>query len=277
LEPFDLAQMGLNSAAAIHTMVEAMNLAYRDRNNELGDPDQMVIPIERLISKSYADSLRSLIRTDRHTPSSELKALSVLPSNSTNTTHLSVADRHGSLVALTTTLNFAYGNGVVVPGTGFLLNNEMDDFSAKPGVANAYGLVQGERNAIAPYRRPLSSMAPTIVLNAAGNPWLATGSPGGSRIITTVLQVLLNRILHGLNLASAVLASRVHSQLWPDQTLIEEGISPDTQKILEIMGHKLVRSAAMGSANSVELLPNGGSLGIADPRRPEAAASPERP
>jgi gamma-glutamyltranspeptidase/glutathione hydrolase len=188
-----------------------------------------------------------------------------------------VADRHGSLVALTTTLNFAYGNGVVVPGTGFLLNNEMDDFSAKPGVANAYGLVQGERNAIAPYRRPLSSMAPTIVLNAAGNPWLATGSPGGSRIITTVLQVLLNRILHGLNLASAVLASRVHSQLWPDQTLIEEGISPDTQKILEIMGHKLVRSAAMGSANSVELLPNGGSLGIADPRRPEAAASPERP
>jgi gamma-glutamyltranspeptidase/glutathione hydrolase len=120
-------------------------------------------------------------------------------------------------------------------------------------------------------------MAPTIVLNAAGNPWLATGSPGGSRIITTVLQVLLNRILHGLNLASAVLASRVHSQLWPDQILMEEGISPDTQKILELMGHKLVGSAAMGSANSVELLPNGGSLGIADPRRPEAAAAPEWP
>ena len=277
LEPFDLAQMGLNSAAAIHTMVEAMNLAYRDRNSELGDPDQMLIPTERLISKSYADSLRPLIRTDRHTPSSELKALTILQGNSTNTTHLSVADRHGSLVALTTTLNFAYGNGVVVPGTGFLLNNEMDDFSAKPGVANAYGLVQGERNAIAPYRRPLSSMAPTIVLDAAGNPWLATGSPGGSRIITTVLQVLLNRILHGLNLASAVLASRVHSQLWPDQILMEEGISQDTQKIIEMMGHKLVQSAAMGSANSVELLPNGGSLGMADPRRPEAAAAPERP
>ncbi len=273
IEPFDLAQMGLNSAATIHLMVEAMNLAYRDRNSELGDPDQITIPIKRLISKSYANSLRTFIRSDQHTPSSELTPLL---NNSTNTTHLSVADRNGSLVALTTTLNFAYGNGVVVPGTGFLLNNEMDDFSAKPGVANAYGLVQGERNGIAPGRRPLSSMAPTVVLNADGNGWLATGSPGGSRIITTVLQVLLNRILHGLNLASAVLAPRVHSQLWPDQILMEEGISPDTQKLLEAKGHKLLRTAAMGSANSVEILPSGGSLGFADPRRPEGAAIPER-
>jgi gamma-glutamyltranspeptidase/glutathione hydrolase len=276
IEPFDLAQIGLNSAATIHIMVEAMNLAYRDRNSELGDPDQITIPIERLISKSYANSLRSFIRPDQHTPSSELAALAPLPNNSTNTTHLSVADRNGSLVALTTTLNFAYGNGVVVPGAGFLLNNEMDDFSAKPGVPNAYGLVQGERNRIAPGRRPLSSMAPTVVLNGDGNGWLATGSPGGSRIITTVLQVLLNRILHGLNLASAVLAPRVHSQLWPDQILMEEGISPDTQKLLEAKGHKLLRTAAMGSANSVEILPNGGSFGFADPRRPEGAAIPER-
>jgi gamma-glutamyltranspeptidase/glutathione hydrolase len=180
-------------------------------------------------------------------------------------------------VALTTTLNFAYGNGIAVPGAGFLLNNEMDDFSAKPGVANAYGLVQGERNAIAPGRRPLSSMTPTIVLNSNGEPWLATGSPGGSRIITTVLQVILNRILHGLNLASAVLAPRVHSQLWPDQLSMEEGISPDTQRLLEAKGHKLLRTAAMGSANSVELIPGGGSLGVADPRRSEGAALPERP
>ena len=277
LEPFDLALAGLNSASTIHTMVEAMNLAYRDRNSELGDPDQMAIPVERLTSKAYADSLRPLIRSDRHTPSAQLAGLAPLPSNSTNTTHLSVADRQGSLVALTTTLNFAYGNGIAVPGAGFLLNNEMDDFTAKPGVANAYGLVQGERNAIAPGRRPLSSMAPTLVLNAEGSPWLATGSPGGSRIITTVLQVLLNRILHGLNLASAVLAPRVHSQLWPDQLSLEEGISPDTQRLLEARGHQLLRTAAMGSANSVELLPAGGSLGVADPRRPEGAAVPERP
>lgn len=277
LEPFDLALTGLNSASTMHLMVEAMNLAYRDRNSELGDPDQMAIPVERLTSKAYAESLRGQIQPDRHTPSAQLAGLAPLPSHSTNTTHLSVADRQGSLVALTTTLNFAYGNGIAVPGAGFLLNNEMDDFTAKPGVANAYGLVQGERNAIAPGRRPLSSMTPTIVLNADGSPWLATGSPGGSRIITTVLQVLLNRILHGLNLASAVLTPRLHSQLWPDQISIEEGFSPDTQRLLEAKGHQLLRTAAMGSANSVELLPAGGSLGVADPRRPEGAAVPERP
>ena len=277
LEPLNLGQIGLNSAATIHAMVEAMNLAYRDRNSELGDPSQMEIPVQRLTSKSYADQLRALINFDKHTPSKQLSQIAPLPSNSTNTTHLSVADRHGSLVALTTTLNFAYGNGIAVPGAGFLLNNEMDDFSSKPGVANAYGLVQGERNAIAPGRRPLSSMTPTIVLNSNGEPWLATGSPGGSRIITTVLQVILNRILHGLNLASAVLAPRVHSQLWPDQLSMEEGISPDTQRLLEAKGHKLLRTAAMGSANSVELIPGGGSLGVADPRRSEGAALPERP
>jgi gamma-glutamyltranspeptidase/glutathione hydrolase len=277
LEPFDLALTGLNSASTIHLMVEAMNLAYRDRNSELGDPDQMAIPVQRLTSKAYAESLRGQIQLDRHTPSAQLAGLAPLPSNSTNTTHLSVADRQGSLVALTTTLNFAYGNGIAVPGAGFLLNNEMDDFTAKPGVANAYGLVQGERNAIAPGRRPLSSMTPTIVLNTDGSPWLATGSPGGSRIITTVLQVLLNRILHGLNLASAVLVPRLHSQLWPDQISIEEGFSPDTQRLLEGKGHQLLRTAAMGSANSVELLPAGGSLGVADPRRLEGAAVPERP
>lgn len=277
LEPFELEVMGLNGVKAIHLLVEVMNLAYRDRNAELGDPDQVSIPVERLTSKSYAELLRPLLRLDRHTPSADLGGQASLPANSTNTTHLSVADRQGSLLALTTTLNLAYGNGIAVPGTGVLLNNEMDDFTAQPGVANAFGLVQGERNAIAPGRRPLSSMAPTIVLNAEGEPWIATGSPGGSRIITTVLQVLLNRLLHGLNLASAVLAPRVHSQLWPDQLQLEEGISPDTQALLRSLGHQLQRSTAMGSANSVELLPGGGSLGVADPRRPEGAAVAEQP
>jgi gamma-glutamyltranspeptidase/glutathione hydrolase len=148
----------------------------------------------------------------------------------------------------------------------------MDDFTAKPGVANAYGLVQGEANAIAPGKQPLSSMTPTIVLSKDGGPLLATGSPGGSRIITTVLQVLLNRLEHGLNLASAIAASRVHSQLWPDQLSYEEGLSPDTLRLLEAMGHRLQRVAAMGSAQSVEALPGGGSLGVADPRRSEALA-----
>jgi gamma-glutamyltranspeptidase/glutathione hydrolase len=182
-------------------------------------------------------------------------------------------------VATTTTLNFSYGNGISVPGAGFLLNNEMDDFTARPGSPNSYGLVQGEANAIAPGRRPLSSMSPTLVFQPDGEPWLATGSPGGSRIITIVLQVLLNRMVHGVNLATAVAAPRVHSQLWPDQVSIEQGISPDTRRLLETMEHHVQETFSMGAANSVEVLPRGGgaqarggSLGVADPRRAEGAA-----
>jgi gamma-glutamyltranspeptidase/glutathione hydrolase len=176
------------------------------------------------------------------------------------------------MVATTTTLNFAYGNGVSVPGAGFLLNNEMDDFTARPGVANAFGLVQGVVNAIAPGKQPLSSMTPTLVLDREGGPLLATGSPGGSSIITTVLQVLLNRLEHRLNLASAVAAPRVHSQLWPDQLAHEQGLSVDTLRLLQQWGHQLQQVGAMGSAQSVEVLPGGGSLGMADPRRAEALA-----
>jgi gamma-glutamyltranspeptidase/glutathione hydrolase len=276
LEPMPLAQLGLNSAASLHRMVEAMNLAYRDRNHWLGDPDQVAMPLERLLSPAHANSQRARIRSDRHRPAAELAAEGP-SSGGTNTTHLSVADRQGGLVALTTTLNFAYGSGISVPGAGFLLNNEMDDFTAKPGVANAYGLVQGAANAIAPGKRPLSSMTPTLVFRADGRPWLATGSPGGSRIITTVLQVLLNRMVHGLNLASAVASPRIHSQLWPDQISVEQGLSPDTVGLLEAKGHRVVITAAMGSANSVEVLPDGGSLGVADPRRLDAAAIGELP
>ena len=280
LEPLDLAASGLNSAATIHQMVEAMNLAYRDRNRWLGDPDQVAIPIQGLLARTYANQLRQSIAAARHRPAAELEASKVALPEGTNTTHISVVDRQGGMVATTTTLNFAYGNGVSVPGAGFLLNNEMDDFSAQPGSANAYGLVQGTANAIAPGRRPLSSMTPTLVFRADGSPWFATGSPGGSRIITTVLQVLLNRMVHGLNLASAVAAPRIHSQLWPDQVLIEQGLSPDTIRLLEAMGHSLVKGPAMGSANSVESLqgPRGlpeGSYGYADPRRRDAGAAGE--
>jgi len=284
LAPLDLGRTGLNSAASLHPMVEAMNLAYRDRNRLLGDPDQVAMPLDRLLSRGYADQQRQRLRPDRHRPAAELEAEASPLGGGTNTTHISVVDRDGGLVATTTTLNTAYGNGISVPGAGFLLNNEMDDFTAKPGAANAYGLRQGEQNAIAPGKRPLSSMTPTLVFTAAGEPLLATGSPGGSRIITTVLQVLLNRLVHGLNLASAVAAPRIHSQLWPDQIAMEQGISPDTQRLLEAMGHKLALTFAMGSANSVEVRYDArsgtaprGSLGVADSRRRDAAAVAERP
>ena len=274
IEPFDLESLGANSADSIHLLTESMNLAYRDRNQFLGDPDQIDIPVRRLLSHSYIDSLRNQLNLSSHTSAVDLAGQAPL-SSGVNTTHLSVADRDGSLVALTTTLNFAYGNGIAVPGAGFLLNNELADFTAKPGVPNAYGLVQGEQNAVAPSRRPLSSMTPTIVLNQEGDSWLATGSPGGSRIITTVVQVLLNRIIHGLNLATSVATPRMHSQLWPDSLQLEQGFSPDTLELLKQRGHALRFTRSMGSANSVELKPNGGSFGVADPRRPEGAAIAE--
>ncbi len=273
LEPFDLAATGLNAAASLHPMAEAMNLAYGDRNALLGDPDQVPVPVERLLSPAHLDGLRRRINPQRHTPAPALKAAAA--TEGTNTTHLSVADRQGGLAALTTTLNFPYGNGISVPGMGFLLNNEMDDFTALPGSANAFGLRQGTANAIAPGKRPLSSMAPTLVFRPEGRPLLATGSPGGSRIITTILQVLLNRMVHGLNLAGAVAAPRIHSQLWPDRIDAEEGLSPDSRRLLEAMGHSVRRAPAMGAANSVEVLAGGGSLGTVDPRRAEGLAVAE--
>ena len=278
LEPMQLERLGLNGAATIHRMAEAMNLAYRDRNHWLADPDQIRVPTATLISQAHAAEQRARLQLDRHRPAAELVSQPLLLPDNPNTTHLSVVDRQGGLVATTTTLNFAYGNGISVPGAGFLLNNQMDDFTAKPGSPNAYGLVQGEANAIAPGRRPLSSMTPTLVMRPSGEPWLATGSPGGSRIITTVLQVILNRLVHGLNLATAVATPRIHSQLWPDQISLEPGISPDTQQLLGSMGHRLVAVPAMGSANSVEWLGDAkGSLGVADPRKGGAAAVAESP
>lgn len=276
LNGFELAALGTNSAAALHPMAEAMNLAYRDRNRWLGDPRFVAMPLERLLSQAYADELRRTIRRGRHRPARELDPPAVgRAAEHPNTTHLSVIDRDGTMVATTTTLNFPYGNGVSVPGAGFLLNNEMDDFTARPGVANAFGLVQGKANGIEPGKQPLSSMAPTLVLSPEGGPLLATGSPGGSRIITTVMQVLLNRLEHGLNLASAVAASRIHSQHWPDELAVEEGFSPDTLRLLEAMGHRWRLTPAMGAAHSLEALPGGGTLGAVDPRRAEAALAGE--
>lgn len=277
LDPLPLERWGLNSAASLHTLVEAMNLAYRDRNQTLGDPDHVAMPLAHLLSAEHAADLRRQMDPRRHRPAGELDRLQAPSRGGSQTTHLSVVDGNGGLVALTTTLNLAYGNGIAIPGSGVLLNNEMDDFSAAVGAANSFGLVQGAANAIEPGKRPLSSMTPTLVFSPADQPMLALGSPGGSRIITAVLQVLINRLVHGLNLAGAVAAPRVHSQLWPDQITLEEGISPDTQRLLEAMGHKLVAGTAQGAVEAVEWQPAqpgrpAASFGVADPRRPEGAA-----
>jgi len=277
LERFDLAASGLNSAASAHLLVEAMNLVFQQRNERLGDPGGAAFAQDSVLGEPAIEALRRRIDPGKHWPATEL--LGPRPSQEgSDTTHLSVVDADGGMVALTSSINFAYGNGISVPGAGFLLNNHMDDFSSRPGSANAFGLVQGAANAIAPGRRPLSSMAPTLVFRPDGSSWIASGSPGGSRIGTTVLQVLLNRLVHGLNLASAVAEPRLHSQLLPDRVDLEQGFSPDTLRLLEQRGHRLRPSAAMGAAHSVETVSaaeGGGSFGVTDPRRAWAPAQPQ--
>ncbi|ROS05659.1 gamma-glutamyltransferase 1 [Sinobacterium caligoides] len=276
LEHYDLAKIGNNNAEYFHLLTETMNLAYNDRNYYLGDADFVDVPQRRLTSKSYGKQLAKRINRQQHTPAKEISHLKRNDKESNDTTHFSVIDKEGNMVANTYTLNWSYGSGFTVPGAGFLLNNEMDDFAAKPGSANSYGLVQGEANAVAAGKRPLSSMTPTLLLDPRGRPFLVTGSPGGSRIISTTLQVILNRVDHGLNLAESVSLPRVHSQLWPEVLSYEQGVSSDTLRQLEAKGHRLQLFNAMGSANSAEFLPEqGGSLGAADPRRGDAMAVPQ--
>jgi gamma-glutamyltranspeptidase/glutathione hydrolase len=270
LEGFPLAELGHNGAETLHLMAEAMKLAYADRSEYLGDPDFWPVPVAGLTSKAYADRLRATIDRELARPSAEIKPGNPLAYESPDTTHFSVMDRWGNAVANTTTINFSYGSGIVAAGTGILLNNEMDDFSAKPGAPNAYGLIGGEANAIQPGKRPLSSMTPTIVLKD-GKALLATGSPGGPRIITTTLQILLNVIDHEMNIAEATAAPRVHHQWLPDELRVEEGLSPDTLAALKAMGHSVVEKNAMGSTQSV-LKAENGFHGAADPRRPGALA-----
>ena len=266
LEGFDIAAAGHNSARSIHLIAEAARLAYADRSAHLGDPDHWAVPARGLIAKAYAAELRARINPARAGWSSEIRPGKPQPFESNETTHFSVMDRFGNVVSNTTTLNFGYGAGIVAAGTGILLNNEMDDFSAKPGVPNAYGLIGGEANAIAAGKRPLSSMTPTILFRD-GKPLVATGSPGGSRIITTVLQMVLNLVDHGMNLAEATHAPRVHHQWLPDRLQLERGISPDTVTLLQQMGHEIKLRRAMGSTQSVQRLEGGGFAGASDPRR----------
>jgi gamma-glutamyltranspeptidase/glutathione hydrolase len=266
LEGFPIGSLGHNGANTIHLMAEAMKFAYADRSKYLGDPDFVDVPVAALTSKAYGAHLRSLIDRDRARPAAEIRPGDLTAFESPDTTHFSVVDGAGNAVANTYTLNFSYGTGLVAEGTGILLNNELDDFSAKAGVPNAYGLIGGDANAIAPNKRPLSSMSPTIVLRE-GRPFLVTGSPGGSRIITTVLQLIMNVIDHGLNIAEATYAPRIHHQWLPDELRIEEGLSPDTVRLLEAMGHNVTVQDAMGSTQSI-MATEAGLFGSSDPRTP---------
>ncbi len=271
LEGFPLAETGAGSAATLHVMIEAMKLAYADRAEFLGDPDFVQVPVRGLMSKAYAAQLRSGIDLDRARPSSAIKAGQPRRFESDHTTHYSILDRFGNAVANTTTLNFSYGLGLAAEGTGILLNNELDDFAIAPGAPNAYGLTGGDANAPGPGRRPLSSMTPTIVLRD-GRVALVTGSPGGSRIITTVLQVLLNAIDHKMSIAEAVAAPRLHHQWRPDEVMVERGFSPDTLRLLRGRGHTIALHPPSGSANSIALTPEG-ITGAADPRQRGALAA----
>ncbi len=267
LEPLPLAQWGPNSAQTIHYLAESMKLAYADRSEYLGDPAFVKIPLKGLTSKAYANELLKTIDPNTARSGKSIKPGKPQPYESDQTTHYSVVDKAGNAVAVTYTLNTNFGSGIVAQGTGILLNNEMDDFSAKPGVANAYGLVGGDANAVAAGKRPLSSMTPTMVLKD-GKPVLVTGSPGGARIITTVLQTVVNVIDFGMNPAEAASTPRVHHQWTPDELRIEKGLSPDTIALLKARGHNVQLKASMGRTQTIQL--RGDAMyGYSDPRNPD--------
>ena len=267
MERWPMNQWGADSAQSVHYMTEAMKLAYADRSEYLGDPDFVKIPLKGLISKSYASELAASIRPQQARPAKDIRPGKPQPYESDQTTHYSVVDKAGNAVAVTYTLNTNFGSGIVARGTGILLNNEMDDFSAKPGVANAYGLVGGDANAVQAGKRPLSSMTPTLVLKD-GKPVLVTGSPGGARIITTVLQQVVNHIDFGMNPAEAAATPRFHHQWTPDELRVEKGFSPDTLALLRQWGHKVALKASMGRTQTIEIR-DGLLRGASDPRNPD--------
>ncbi len=268
MEHYDLTSSGHNSAQTIHLMAEAMKRAYADRSEYLGDPDFNKVPVVELTDKEYASKLVKQINPDRASISQHIKPGLGPLYESPQTTHFSVVDRWGNAASNTYTLNFSYGSGIMAAGSGVLLNNEMDDFSAKPGVPNAYGLIGGEANSVAARKRPLSSMSPTIVFDKdKPDVFLVTGSPGGSRIITTTLQIISNVIDHKMNIAEATQSARFHHQWLPDKLTLEKGFSLDTIKLLEQKGHVIDASRwAMGSTQSIMKV-EGGWNGASDTRQ----------
>lgn len=270
LEHFPLLDSGLNSAQTIHTMVEVMKLAYADRSEYLGDTDFVKVPVRGLTSKAYANELVQRISTSSVLSADQIKPGKPQPYESDQTTHYSVVDKQGNAVAVTYTLNLNFGSGIVAQGTGILLNNEMDDFSAKTGLPNAYGLIGGEANAIEAGKRPLSSMSPTLVLKN-GKPWLITGSPGGARIITTTLQTIVHAIDFGMSPAESAATPRVHHQWLPDALRVEKGLSPDTMKLLREQGYTVEIKPTMGRAQTIQVRADG-MYGFSDPRNPDGTA-----
>ncbi len=280
LQNDDLASLGYSSAAADHLVIEAMRRAFADRASFFGDPDFTSVPVASLISLAYAKKQRAAIDAVKATPSAQIAVDRPVPTESDHTTHFTVVDKDGNVVSNTYTLNLLYGSGVTVKDAGILLNNEMDDFTSKPGVPNAFGLIQGEKNAIAAHKRPLSSMTPTIVLKD-NQFFMALGSPGGPTIINSVLQTLLNVIDFHMDLQSAVDAPRFHMQWQPDEVVYEPRcFSPDTEALLRSRGYNFrstletkAPSPTMGDVEAVMIEPGTGvRLGAADPRNEDSAA-----
>ena len=274
LEGFDLEKLEANSSDRYHLMAEAMRRAFADRAEYMGDSDFVKVPVTGLIDKSYAATLRATINTDRASTSAEVRAGKPAGYESDETTHFTVVDAEGNAVANTYTLNNSYGSAAVAKGTGMLLNDEMDDFAAKPGTPNMYGLIQGERNAVGPRKRPLSAMTPTIVLRKDGSFWFTVGSPGGPTIINTVLCVITNVIDYDMNIQQAIDFPRIHHQWLPDELIGEPlGLSGDTQRALTNRGHTLGKLRVLGDAEGIMIEEKTGMrLGATDPRRSDGQA-----
>jgi gamma-glutamyltranspeptidase / glutathione hydrolase len=280
LEGYDLRSMGYLSPGHVHLFAEAARRAYADRNAYLADPDFVPQPVERMLSEAYAAERRRTISPDRATPSAGVRpGMGPPPAEGESTTHYSIVDARGNVVAVTTTLNSLYGSRVVAAGTGFLLNNEMDDFTSRPGVPNQFGLVQGAANAIRPGKRMLSAMTPTILLDPAGRPLLVTGSPGGATIITSVAGIIVNVVDFGMDAPLATIAPRVHHQHLPDTLRFERrGLPAATVRGLRAMGHALAeREGFQGDAQTIVLLPGGRQSAVADPRKGGAAVPVAEP
>jgi gamma-glutamyltranspeptidase / glutathione hydrolase len=273
LEGFDLKKMDSASSDRYHLMAEAMRRAFADRAEYMGDSDFVKVPVAGLIDKAYAEKLRSTIKIDRASTSAEVRAGRPAGYESDETTHFTVVDAEGNAVANTYTLNNSYGSAATAKGTGIILNDEMDDFAAKPGTPNMYGLIQGERNAVAPGKRPLSAMTPTIVLRKDGSFWFTVGSPGGPTIINTVLCVITNVIDYDMNIQQAIDAPRIHHQWLPDELVGEPyGLSGDTQRAFTSRGHTLAKARYLGDAEGIMIDEKGVRLGATDPRRSDGSA-----
>ncbi|MGB7069091.1 MAG: gamma-glutamyltransferase, partial [Pyrinomonadaceae bacterium] len=268
LEPFDIKGMAFNSAAKLHLYTEASRRAFADRAEFMADPDFADVPVKTLIDKKYAREQASTIDLNLATASKDVSHGKIIGAEPTETTHYTVVDADGNAVSNTYTINDLYGSAVTAKGTGVLLNDEMDDFAASPGKINMFGLIQGERNSVQPGKRPLSSMTPTIVLRKDGTLWFALGARGGPRIISAVMQSVINVIDHGMDIQAAIDAPRIHHQWFPDEMMFEPyGLSPDTKKILSDYGHKFSDDGAyIASATGIMIDEKGVRLGAIDSR-----------